>query len=275
MPLKLGILAGHGPLPPRLISTCRASGREMFIVAFEGETDPEVIGDTPHIWTRLGAVGAVLKALRDAEVGEVCLCGKMRRPELSKLKFDWRGVKLLGRLARATTGGDDALFNVIVEELESEGFRIVGADELLSELLAPAGVLGVVAPDARAREDIEVGVRAAREVGARDLGQGAVVESGVVLDVEGTDGTDALLSRCAERARPGGVLVKVMKPHQERRVDLPTIGIETIRRAHAAGLSGIAVEAGRSLIIDLPNVRREADEAGLFLVGIEVDSNPA
>lgn len=264
---------GHGPLPPRMISACRATGRDFFVIAFEGQTESAMVEGLPHLWTRLGAIGEVLEGLREAAVSEVVLCGKMHRPSLSSLKLDWRGVKLMKKIGKASAQGDNAIFQTIVNELEEEGYRVVGADVILAELLTPPGVLGAVEPDEGALSDVAVGMRVARRLGELDVGQAAVVQQGLVLGVEACEGTDALLARCAELSRSGagGVLVKVKKPDQERRVDLPTIGIGTVRRAHGAGLRGIALEAGESLIIDRREVIEEADGAGVFLLGIETE----
>ena len=274
---KLGILAGSGDLPVRLIAAARAAGRDVFVVAFEGDTPPELVDTVPHAWVRLGAVSAVVKALHGAAVDEVVLAGGMRRPSLSALKPDWRGIKMLKRIGQAAARGDGALLQVVVDELESEGFRVVGADDILTDLLAPAGVLGAVEPDEDAWADIAVAVAAARAIGAMDVGQGAVAQQGVVLGVEAKEGTDELIARCARLRQegPGGVLAKVKKPDQERRVDLPTIGVNTVEAARKADLSGIAVEAAQSLIIDRPAVIRAADEAGLFVVGVGVGEDRA
>ena len=267
---KLGILAGSGDLPARLIEAARAAGRGVFVIAFEGDTPSGLVDTVPHAWVRLGAVNAVVEALHGAAVDEVVLAGGMRRPSLSALKLDWRGIKMLKRLGRAAAKGDGALLQLVVAELENEGFRVVGADDILTDLLAPAGVLGAVEPDADAWADIAVAVAAARAIGAMDVGQAAVAQQGVVLGVEAKEGTDELIARCARlrQDEPGGVLAKVKKPDQERRVDLPTIGVNTVEAVRKAGLGGIAVEAAQSLIIDRPAVIRAADEAGLFVVGV-------
>ncbi len=267
---KLGILAGSGDLPARLIEAARAAGRDVFVIAFEGDTSPELVDAVPHAWVRLGAVSAVVKALHGAAVDEVVLAGGMRRPPLSALKPDWRGIKMLKRLGRAAAKGDGALLQLVVDELESEGFGVVGADDIVANLLAPAGVLGAIEPDEAAWADIAVAIEAARALGSLDVGQAAVAQQGVVLGVEAKEGTDELVDRCGRLRQegPGGVLAKVKKPDQERRVDLPTIGVHTIEAARTAGLRGIAIEAEQSLIIDRPAVIRAADEAGLFVVGV-------
>jgi DUF1009 family protein len=161
----------------------------------------------------------------------------------------------------------------IIRTLEAEGFTVLGVDELLKDLVAKAGTYGKVNPDEQSRRDIERGVAVARRLGEQDVGQAVVVQQGLVLAVEAIEGTDALLARAGELRRegPGGVLVKVKKPQQEERADLPSIGPRTVAGAQAAGLSGIAIEAGGGLVIDRARVVEAADAAGLFLIGLTLD----
>ncbi|MGD9535786.1 MAG: LpxI family protein [Alphaproteobacteria bacterium] len=268
---KLGVIAGGGPLPRRVVERCLAIGRPVFVAAFEGYTEPATCENVPHKWFRLGAVGALLKGLSAERCEEVVMIGPIARPSLSTLKLDLRAIGLLGRLGKAAGQGDNALLALLVQELEREGFRVVGADDLLDDVTTPKGVLGAVRPDDAARRDIEVGVRVARQLGAVDVGQAVVVQQGVVLGVEAIEGTDALIERCARLRRddPGGVLVKLKKPKQEARADLPTIGPRTIQNIADAGLAGVALEAGASLIIDRRGVVEAADERGVFVIGIE------
>lgn len=265
---KLGILAGDGDLPVKLVEVCRATGREIFVVVFNGESNPACVDGVPHVWLDLGAVGSVIRALKEAECRDVVLAGPIRRPRLTSMRLDGRGAALVPRLLRAR--GDDALLTVVIDELEGEGFNVVGADDVFSGLLAAEGVLGARRPDAGEWDDIARGVEVVRAIGAIDVGQAAVVHDGYVLGVEAAEGTDALVDRVAalRRGERGGVLAKLRKPGQDRRADLPTIGIGTIERASAAGLAGIAVEAGETLVLDLEAVIDGADAAGLFLVGV-------
>ena len=265
---KLGILAGDGDLPVKLVEICRATGREIFVVVFNGESNPACVDGVPHVWLDLGAVGSVIRALKEAECRDVVLAGPIRRPRLTSMRLDGRGAALVPRLLRAR--GDDALLTVVIDELEGEGFNVVGADDVFSGLLAAEGVLGARRPDAGEWDDIARGVEVVRAIGAIDVGQAAVVHDGYVLGVEAAEGTDALVDRVAalRRGERGGVLAKLRKPGQDRRADLPTIGIGTIERASAAGLAGIAVEAGETLVLDLEAVIDGADAAGLFLVGV-------
>ncbi len=277
MPPKLGILAGRGKLPARIIQACRETGREFYVVAFEDQTAPETVAGVPHTWVRLGAAGSALKRLRDAGVEELVMAGGVHRPSLSALRPDpWTAKVFVKTGARAL--GDDGLLSALVRALEDEGFRMVGADDVVSDLLAPQGPLGAVAPEAEAKADIALGIDVALGLGALDVGQAVVVQQGLVLGVEAAEGTDALIERCAglRRAGPGGVLVKVKKPGQDRRVDLPTIGVSTVTAAAAAGLSGIAVEAGGTLVMDRSAVAETADRVGVFVIGVPVpDDSPA
>ncbi len=272
MAAKLAVLAGAGPLPGQVVEAARAAGREIFVLAFEGETDPALLARVPHAQVPLGAVGRAIELLHQAAVEEVVLIGPVRRPSLSRLKLDRRGMQLLAKLGWQRLQGDDQLLRTIVGELEAEGFRVVGVDDLMQPLLAPAGVLTAGAPDEEAARDVQLGISVAGRLGELDIGQAVVVQQGLVLGVEAVEGTDRLLARCAELRRDGrgGVLVKLKKPGQERRVDLPTIGPTTIAGAAAAGLVGIAVQAGHCLIVERQAVIEAADRAGLFVLGIEV-----
>jgi DUF1009 family protein len=262
---KLGIVAGGGALPLHLIAACRATGRDFHVLALEGQADRSLTENVPHDWNRLGAGGAGLKKLRTAQVGEVVFAGRVKRPSLVALRPDARTLAFLAKLAGGFKVGDNALLAALVREMEAEGFRVVGVEEVLSDLVAVEGTYGALRPDAAAASDIERGVEAARALGRADKGQAAIVSGGEVLGVEGEDGTDALIGRCRGR---GGVLVKVAKPGQERRVDLPAIGPATVDNAARAGLKGIAVEAGHALVLDRDEVVRRADAAGLFIVGV-------
>jgi UDP-2,3-diacylglucosamine hydrolase len=267
---RLGILAGAGELPRRIIEACRAADRDFFVLAFKGEADPAILADVPHATVRLGAAGEGFRLLHEAGVDELVFAGSLKRPTVTSLRPDWRAAKFFARIGYRALG-DDGLLSAVIAELEGEGFKVVGADTLLRDDLAPHGLFGLVAPDAQAEADIAHGLTIARALGALDIGQAVVVQQGLVLGVEAIEGTDALLMRCRDLRRegPGGVLVKIAKPRQERRADLPTIGRRTVEAAHAAGLRGIAVEAGSTIVLDRPAIVAVADAAGLFVIGVE------
>ena len=191
---KLAIFAGSGDLPGRIVSACREGGRDVFVVAFDGITDAEVIGDAPQAWVRLGAIDKTISLMHEAGCGDVVLAGPVDRISLSSLGIDRRGLKVLMRHGMGALG-DNKLLSLIVAELEAENFRVVGIDDILSDILAPAGPIGTLVPDDGAQADINAGVAVARALGALDVGQAVIVQQGVVLGVEAAEGTDALLAR--------------------------------------------------------------------------------
>jgi DUF1009 family protein len=269
MSARLGVLAGGGTLPSAVAAAARAQGRDVFVLALEGHTDPRTVAGYPHGWIRLGQLAEGLRLLRAARVEEVCMIGPVKRPSLSELRPDWRAAQALARIG-ARAFGDDGLLSAVVREIESEGFRVVGADAILAGLLTREGPYGRLRPGEADRADIARGVAVLQALGAADVGQAIVVERGVVLGIEAIEGTDALVARCGalRRERAGGVLVKIAKPGQERRVDLPTIGAATVDAVARCGFAGIAVEVGRSLVADASAVAAAADRHGVFVVGV-------
>jgi lipid-A-disaccharide synthase len=266
----LGIIAGSGDLPGQLIDYARAANRRVFVLAIKGQTDPALVADVDHGWIDMGASETGFRLLRQAGVGDVVMAGGIRRPTLSELKPDRRVIRLFAK-AGLTGLGDDRLLKLVRDEIEGEGFRLLGPQQIIEELIARPGEYGRHSPDERAEADIAFGVRVLSALGELDVGQAAIVQQGIVLGLEAVEGTDALLERCVElkRAGPGGVLIKAAKRMQENRFDLPTIGPTTVERAAVAGLRGIAIEAGRSFVLDRPRVVERADALGLFVTGFE------
>ncbi len=273
---KLGILAGGGELPVLLVDACKAEDRPYFILGIEGAVDSALLDGEPHARIRIGAIGEALKLLRDEGVEQLVMGGRMKRPGIASLKPDATGAKLLARLGKSFFSGDNTLLSSIVSYLEEEGFEVVGADDVLSDLLAPQGLIGRTPVPKEAARDIEIGVKIAHQIGEMDIGQAVVIQQGYVLGVEAAEGTDGLISRCGQLRRNvpyGGVLVKVKKPSQERRVDLPTIGVTTVESIARAGLSGVAVEAGGALIINRKAVALKAEALNVFVVGFSMEDD--
>jgi len=267
----LGLIAGGGALPAAILAALAAQGRPSFTVAISGSCEPSTVSGRPHAWRDIAAVGGIVAALRDAGCVDVVLAGRIARPDFTALRPDWQGVKLLPRVIKAEATGDDALLRTLIEYFEEQGFRVIATEAIAVGLLATAGVMGAIRPDDADLADIDRARAVVRALGALDVGQAAVVRDGLVLGVEAAEGTDALLARCAalNRLTRGGVLLKAVKPGQERRVDLPTIGVATVQNAAAARLAGIAVQAGSALILDRAALVAAADAAGLFVVGVE------
>jgi hypothetical protein len=265
---KLGLIAGGGALPGVIARACRDDRRAHFILGLCEFASAADLGREPDAWIRIGQARRGFALLAAANVREVVMAGHVRRPTWGTLWPDWRTALFYVRLGLRALG-DDALLTAVIGEIEREGFRVVGVDDICPALLAPEGALGQRTPDAAAMRQIALGVGAALDLGRWDLGQAVVVADGAVVDRENALGTDALLARVAASGRGrGGVLVKTKKPQQDRRVDLPAIGIDTVRNAAAAGLAGIAIEAGHCLIVERAAVAAAADAAGLFVVGV-------
>ncbi len=267
----LGIFAGSGPLPAIVAEAAVAKGRSVFIVAIKGWSDPS-IAQFPHAWVRYGALGKSIQLLKQAECRELVMIGPLNRPTIFNFRPDWTILKSLVHVLGLLRRGDDGLLSGTVQYFEeTHGFHIRPAEEVAAELVAPLGLLTNVSPSDEDMVDVHMAIEIVRERGRNDLGQGAVVSEGLMLDVEDEQGTDAMLRRVAqvsEHTRGRGVLVKLPKPGQERRVDLPTLGITTVENAATAGLAGIAYEASGALIADVEGVSHRADDLGLFVIGL-------
>lgn len=267
---KLGIIAGGGVLPRRLAETHLHAGGDVFVIAFEGITPNETIEGFDHAWVRLGRIQDTMDAMLGAGVQDVVMAGPIKRPTLSSLDIDGRGAKLLFRAGRKVLG-DDGLLSVLVAEIESDGLRVIGVDQILGGVLARSGPIAGPEPDEAAWSDIQRGIDVLKHLGPVDVGQGIAVQEGLVLAVEAIEGTDAMIARAGALARAGSgpILVKISKPGQERRADMPTVGPDTVKNAVAAGFRGVAVEAGSTLLLEVERARALAEEAGLFLVGVD------
>jgi len=275
----LAIVAGGGRLPGDVAAAAVERGRPVFVLALRGFAEPAVVERFPHEYFRIGAVGKMLRAMRSRGVADLVMVGAVRRPGLRELRPDFACMRAIVHMGRAFFAGDDALLSAVVRAIGDHGFRVLAVQDVLADALAPAGVLTRAVPDAGDWDDIARGQAVAAALGAADVGQGCVVQQGLVLAVEAIEGTDAMLARAGALARPGrgGVLVKLVKPGQERRVDLPAVGPRTVANAAAAGLRGIAFSAGAALIADPVRTVADADAAGLFLVGLDapmVTENP-
>jgi DUF1009 family protein len=267
--LPIALFAGKGDLPRTLIDVFQSQNRPFLIIAFRGQTEEILVKNLPHTWVSFGEVGKIRKYLDENKVKEIVMGGTISRPAMSEIKPDWEGVKWLAKIGVKALG-DDNLLKSIISMIEEQGYRVVGPDTILGDLLAPEGVLTAAEPDEQAWRDIGRGIEVLSALGPVDVGQAVVIQEGLVLGVEAIEGTDALIKRAGDLRRPGlgGVLIKVAKLQQEKRVDLPTIGLKTIHTATKAGLRGIAFEAGRTLFLNQNEAIQEANEKGLFLLGL-------
>ncbi len=269
VPSKLGIVAGGGKLPQKLLEFCDSKNIETFTFVFEGQEKPEGFATRAHEVSWLGAGGHMIKTFKERGICDLVLIGSIKRPHLKDLRPDLYAAAFLAKLGLRVMG-DDNLLSAIHAELRKEGFTLHGIHELMGELLVPDGVLGKVKPSKAQMVDIAEGLKIAKAIGALDIGQAVIIQDGVVLGVEGAEGTDELIRRCVDyrRTNKGGILVKSCKPQQDRKLDMPTLGPDTLNLCAALGYDGVAVESGAALLVDLEETVEAANQSGLFLIGI-------
>ncbi|PZO79428.1 MAG: DUF1009 domain-containing protein [Mesorhizobium amorphae] len=274
---RAAVIAGEGRLPLDVAEQLEKGGHPPFIVlAGEPENTARELRRWPHAELPVEGIADLVPMLRREKVTHVVLSGAItRRPRWRSFRPSIRLLGLVPTIARALAKGDDGLLRILVRHIEENGVQVLGAHEIAPDLLAPDGPLTKARPTGADQRDLAGALEAARAIGRLDIGQAAVSIGGRVIALEGIEGTDGLLERTRELRRHGrlagakrGVLVKSAKPDQEMRADLPTIGPDTVQRAAAAGLSGIGVEAERSLILERDRLVREADALGLFVVGL-------
>lgn len=259
-PSRLGIVAGGGILPEKLRSFCKASNIATYVIGFEGHADPAVADRL----MRLGEAGSIISAFREQGCNDLVLIGSVKRPKFTEMRPDLRTAAFFAKLGLRALG-DDGLLKAVRAELEEEGFSIHGIHELMPELLLSAGVLTRNAPSEADYESIHEGLMASRLIGKKDIGQSVVVLGHDVIGTEDESGTNALIKRAAQK---DAILVKSSKPQQDRKLDMPALGSETVRLCAALGFKGIAAEAGGVLIADPPEMVSAANDAGLFVVGV-------
>ena len=265
----IGLVAGSGKIVGQVLNEAKAQGKEVFVVALKGHAQEEFLPEgIPCVWIRPGEAAKGFDALHKAGVEQLCFIGAVRRPSLAELRPDWRAAKFFAKVGISFLGDDD-LLKCVLKEMEAEGFQVVGVHEVLPSLLAKEKIYTKKKPSKEDWISIEKGMKVAKSLGALDVGQAVVVQNDLILAVEGIEGTDALIqrSKALHRKGKGGILVKACKPQQERRMDLPTIGERTLLNMKEAGLRGVAVEAGSSLIADEAETVKLADKLGLFVTG--------
>lgn len=272
----VGLIAAGGVMPFAVADSLIARGISPVVFALKGACDPRAVERFRHHWISVGQIGRAVKLFRSENCRDLVFIGTLVRPALSEIRLDWGTLRVLARLWSAFRGGDDHLLSGIGRILEQDGFRMVGIKDVAPDLLVPEGCLTRIAPDENVAADIATGRDVLRALSPFDIGQAAIVIDGHVVAVEDIEGTDGLLARVALlrqqgriRAKaPRGVLVKAPKSGQDLRFDLPTIGPRTVEGAVKAGLAGIAVVAGNTIVVDPQGMIETADAAGLFVTGL-------
>lgn len=270
LPRRVALIAGGGDLPSRFLSACDNQGIDVFVIAFRGQTDASILKGRNHMVSRIGAAGTILETLRRHGLYDLVFIGGVRRPSLIEMRPDLRTTAFFLKLGFKAIG-DDGLLTAMRRELEQEGFRIHGMQAFMQDALTVTGSLGKIRPDKAAWNDIRFGAEVAGAMGSMDIGQSVIVQEGLVLGVEAIEGTDELIRRCAHYMREGRkpVLIKRAKPQQDRDLDLPTIGPDTVMLCAQSGMAGIAIEAGASLVLDQQKTAELADRQKIFIVGVD------
>ena len=276
----IAIICGGGSFPGAVAEAIVRGGRKPVMFGLKGWADAKIVERYTHHWIAIGETGRFFRLARQEQCEDLLLIGWLLRPPLTQLRLDWQTIRLLPRLARAFRGGDDRLLSGIAQIAEEQGLRIIGLQEVAPEVFVPEGVLGHHQPSATDRNDIARGMKLIAALGPFDVGQAVVVANNHVLAVEAAEGTDNMLARIADLRRQGrvttppgtGVLVKAPKPGQDRRFDLPSIGPRTIEGAARAGLAGVAVAAGSTIIADAAEVIAIAERQKIFVAGVAEDT---
>ena len=275
----LAMICGGGSLPLAVADKVASSGRRVVLFPLRGAAEGTAVERFPHHWLHIGQIGKFMRLARAEGCRDVVLIGAMIRPSIWQIRPDFKALTLFPRVMAAFRGGDNHLLSGMGRLLEQDGFRLLGAHEVSPEILAPENAIGRVQPSEQDRADIALGLDYLKAAGPFDIGQAVVVAGRHIVAVEAIEGTDEMLARIADmrasgrmRARSGtGVLVKAPKPNQDRRFDLPSIGPVTAERAASAGLAGIAVIAGATIIAEPERLIEIANRAGIFVVGVPAE----
>jgi hypothetical protein len=276
----LALICGGGTLPKAVAEAASKAGRDVVLFALRGAADGTSIESFPHYWIYIGQIGKFMRLARAAGCRDVVFIGSLVRPSLWQVHLDLKALQVMPKVIAAYRGGDNHLLSGMGKILEQDGFRLLGAHAVAPEILVPEGTLGHAQASPGDHDDIAIGFGYLRAAGPFDVGQAVVVAGKHVLAVEAAEGTDQMLARVAEMRTSGrvrsaagsGVLVKAAKPAQDRRFDLPSIGPQTVAGVAHAGLAGIAVIAGETIIAEPAEVVRQADCANIFVTGVAAEN---
>lgn len=272
---RIALIAGGGALPQLVAHSAKEQRQDLFVIALKGITDPQWVTEYPHAWIGIAQVGRLYDLFKSENITQALMAGHVRRPSFGELIPDWTGWKTLRRLQTKHLQGDDAILSFLAREIEDQGVTMIGADQVYRDGVMPEGVMTRTEPSKDDWADIRFALPTLQHWAENDLGQAIAVQQKMILGIEAIEGTASLINRCGSYQRPGRkpILVKIKKPQQDRRLDLPTIGLETIKQCIAAGFGGIAVDAGNALFLQAPQAVDEANKHGLFIVGIDTSDS--
>lgn len=267
---KVGIIAGDGYLPLQVYEACIKNDIPNEVISLENETNLELFKKVSHHIFPVYKISKILKFMKNAGITHVTFAGKVRRTEISRLLLDIKGAKLFASILKNGLA-DNSILTTILNFIEREGFQVVAPEQIAKDIVLCKGAITKIKPNKSAIEDIKQGQRILRSVASLDVGQSLVIQNGLILGVEAAEGTDELIKRCGEIQQKDGdkpILIKICKPTQDTRVDLPCIGPNTIECANKYGIRGIVAEAGKTLVLDLKQTKDLANKFKIFIYGI-------
>jgi DUF1009 family protein len=264
---KLGLIAGNGKFPLLFAAEAKRAGYAVIAVAHRGETDEKLNEIADEVtWIYVGQLGKIIRVFQRAEVAEAVMAGGIRKVRLlSNFRPDLRGARFL---AKMKSREDDVLLRGIADELAADGIRVLESTLCLPDIICREGVLTKSQPDEQQWDDVKLGFRTAKEIGRLGIGQTVVVKNQVVLAVEAVEGTDAAIQRGGMLAKAGAVIVKVSKPQQDLRFDMPAVGRDTVTMLHDVGAAVLALEAGKTILLERESLLEQADGYGIAVLGI-------
>ena len=266
---NLAIIAGSGHLPRHVYDACIKKKIKPLVVGIEGEVENKVFSGVKFESICVHNISKIVKKLKEENINNVVLAGKVRRADISKLLLDLKGAKLFTMILKSGIN-DNAILSTIIKFLEGEGFNVLPPESIAEDIIIQKGTLTKIKPDTTAMDDIKAGLKTLKEITKCDIGQGLIIQGGLVLGIEAAEGTDELIKRCGQIKQDGDapILIKISKQNQDQRVDLPCIGVTSIKNADKYGIRGIAVEAEHTLILERKETIKTANELGVFIHGI-------
>lgn len=265
---KIGIVAGAGYLPKHVLEACKEQNIPYVVIGLEKETSFDLFKDEKIHTFKIYNISKIFDFLKSEGVNYLTLAGKVKRANISRLLLDFKGAILFAKVIRKGLS-DGAILKTILDFIEQEGFKIIAPEKVANNIILNKGYITKSKPDLVAEKDIKQGIKILRGIASFDVGQALIIQNGLVLGVEAAEGTDDLIKRCGEirQEGEGPILIKIIKPEQDKRVDLPCIGPDTILNAQKYGIRGIAAEAGSTLVLDQVNTVKLANRLGIFIHG--------
>jgi DUF1009 family protein len=270
LPNKIGIIAGQGLLPKELYEAALKKGLEVFVIGLTDQVDLELFQAVPIELLPLSAVSQIIKKLKSHGIKDLVLAGRVKRASIPKFMLDLKGAKLLARIIKNGLS-DKSLSKTVIKFFETEGFNIISAEAFADELAVKQGFITESHPNKIHIQDIEKGLKMLREVSKLDIGQALIIQNGLILGVEAAEGTNELIKRCGiirQKNDSEPVLVKICKPNQDKRIDLPCVGDITIEYMHDYGIKGMALESGLCLMLNKDKTLELANKYGIFIYGL-------